>query len=256
MSRVCRWVGGFAGEWKGLPVSWRVCRWVEGFAGEFKEPSERGATEKVATVDARLKGFARELKGLPMRWRVCRPDAHSPPQKKLVFHDLPESGLPWLPPDPHSRYFPTEWIFSYGFVIFEGPQQVLNNKYIIFQSCKINLPESGFPCPRFRIWFSITSPNLESGFPWPPGMLFSMPSPNLVFNDLPESCFSCPPRIWFSVAPNLVCHALWRGRGPQIISHEMLAGVTSFVTRFHLPLPPLSYYFCFHYMMYTWFLYV
>ena len=80
-----------------------------------------------------------------------------------------------------------------------------------------------------------------------------MPSPNLVFNDLPESCFSCPPRIWFSVAPNLVCHALWRGRGPQIISHEMLAGVTSFVTRFHLPLPPLSYYFCFHYMMYTCF---
>ena len=98
-----------------------------------------------------------------------------------------------------------------------------------------------------RIRFSLPSlpnlvfhnlPNLESGFPWPPGMLFSMPSPNLVFNDLPESCFSCPPRIWFSVAPNLVCHALWRGRGPQIISHEMLAGVTSFVTRFHLPLPP------------------
>ena len=170
---------------QGLPVSWRVCRWVKGFAGELKglpvssrNHQNRGATEKVATVDARLKGFARELKGLPMRWRVCRPDAHSPPQKKLVFHDLPESGLPWLPPDPHSRYFPTEWIFSYGFVIFEGPQQVLHNKYIIFQSCKINLPESGFPCPRFRIWFSITSRI------W-----------NLVFHDLPGCCFPCPPQI-------------------------------------------------------------
>ena len=45
---------GFAGELKGLPVSSR-------------NHQNGGATEKVATVDARLKGFARELKGSPMR---------------------------------------------------------------------------------------------------------------------------------------------------------------------------------------------
>jgi hypothetical protein len=110
--RVCRWVKGFAGELKGLPVSWRVCRWVQGTirtGGHRKGCHRRCAAQRVCQ---RVEGFANALKGLPP-WR-----SFSPPEKKLVFHDLPETGLPWLPPDPHSRYFPTELIFSYGFVIF------------------------------------------------------------------------------------------------------------------------------------------
>ena len=256
MSRVCRWVGGFAGEWKGLPVSWRVCRWVEGFAGEFKEPSEPGGHRKgchrrcaAQRVCQRVEGFANALKGLPP-WR-----SFSPPEK---------TGFPWppriwfamTPPWPSFSLFSYRINIFIWFRYFWRASTSASQQIYYFPIVQDQPPRIRFSLPSLPNLVFHNLPNLESGFPWPPGMLFSMPSPNLVFNDLPESCFSCPPRIWFSVAPNLVCHALWRGRGPQIISHEMLAGVTSFVTRFHLPLPPLSYYFCFHYMMHTCFLYV